>query len=186
MVIKVVNKRLREERFKQYVEKGYSANKIQKLLKDENLGMRRKVLLTRVREERGLRKRREGTEYKPILKEHKFKGLYRMSLIILDLPVHSTKTKPNYLGFRLTAFSLSRDLLLARQNQLKRTLLDKTIEYVGYDIRNWDGYDFHIGTENPVFIPMSEDEAFTRNNTWVFVVEQNGFELGGSKDSGRL
>lgn len=181
-----IDKRLRDERLSQYISEGYSANEIQRKLSAEGLGMRRKVLLSYIREERGLAKRREGIEYVPTIKESKFEGLFRLSLVILDLPIRSSKNNPNYYGFRLTAFSLSRDLLLARENQLKKLLLDKANGQVGYDIREWDNYEFHIGVESPTFIPMSESETFSRNGHWYYYVEHNGQEMDSSKDTGSI
>lgn len=107
--------------------------------------------------------------------------LYRMSMIISDVPVRSDRehNKPNYLGFRLTAFSTDRNYLSNQKTQLKQELIRLASDYLGYGkdcIFDWEGYEVYIGYEPPT--EVSGDLSL--NNTWFFVVEREGREQHGT------
>lgn len=170
------------------VSKGYSANKIQRELQKENLGFRRQKLLLEIRlmknQEHKLtpEKRQEWKErYTPKKYRKPEAGkigirekdkIYRMNIVISDVPVHSTPLNRNYLGFRLTAFSYSSADLNSQYLQLKQILIRLTSEYLGYDILDWENYDCYVGKESPVMMNVSN--AHSLNGTWLFKVERNG------------
>jgi len=73
----------RDQRIREYTDRGYPANRIQKELQNEGLGMQRKVLLERVRHYRGRGAPKRPERHIPIKyrrREHKhlaFYGTYR-------------------------------------------------------------------------------------------------------------
>lgn len=166
-----------------------SANQIQKQLRAKGLGIRRKVLLEEIRV---IKKKKITPEKrkKHIPKKYREKPkriiirepttLFRVSYIITDIPVHSKPFKRVYLGFRLTAFSISSDFLISRHDYLKRLLVKLSNEYLGSDILGWENYDVTIGIERPTRILVSQN----LNGVWIFRVEQEGSEI--YSRSGRL
>lgn len=56
----------RKKLIREYVKRGYSANKIQKELQKRGLGMRRKELLAKVREVKGISKKPHAEKHVPI------------------------------------------------------------------------------------------------------------------------
>lgn len=56
----------RNRLIKSYAQKGYSANRIQKMLRQKGLGLRRKELLRRVREVKKVKPRGTGAKYVPV------------------------------------------------------------------------------------------------------------------------
>jgi len=57
--------RERERLIREYVAQGYSANRIQKLLQEKGLGLRRKTLLAKIREVKGIPKKPHPFKYIP-------------------------------------------------------------------------------------------------------------------------
>lgn len=187
---KVTQKRQRAKIIRTGVISGKSSNQIQNELRVYGLGLRRKVLLQEIRAIKGIagyKKEREKYIPKKYRKERglgqvKFKDIekiYRMSFIIRDIPLHSTTLRRNYLGFRLTAFCISKDYLLQNEQHLKDTLKKETNIYCKtyYSLTNiFENYNWNhrIFIESPTEIIMSNAKRLT--NSWVFRVEKDGVE----------
>lgn len=172
------------EKIEQYYKKGYSANKIQKSLQKENLGMRRKSILAEIRLIKKQRlepakaQKHIPKKYRTTLVSKRIsrpETVYRVSFIIQDVPVHSKPFRRNYLGFRLTAFHVNPNVLINNERALKNTLIKLSSEYLGYDILDWENYTVYIGSESPVQINIPDVRYF--NGKWVFRVEKEGREL---------
>ena len=83
------------KRIKELVEEGYSANKIQEILKDEELGMKRQKLLGIIREIKGVKKKKHAKKHIPKKYRKKFLcceevaiiffGYNRVDFTIIDL-----------------------------------------------------------------------------------------------------
>lgn len=165
-----------------YVKLGYSANKIQKTLAKQKLGVRRKVLLEEIRYLRKTtvtpEKRKKGIPKKyrkkeiPIPPPPKPKAIYRCSLTILDVPVHSKAFKRNYLGFRLNAFCFDPNYLNHAMPQLQDRLVELANQYIKSDYIPKRYTD--IGIKSPELIPVYNPEAL--NKRWVFTIEREGIE----------
>ena len=182
--MRIKGKRKREalKKIKSFIEKGYSANRIQKELKKLNLGVRRKVLLEEIRTIRKIeittekRKKSIPKKYREpeiIIPPKKITELFRVSYIIPSIPVHSRPFKRRYLGFRLNAFSLNRNKLLNNHDRLKTLLIKLTSEYLGSDVTEWNQWDVSVGREFPVIVFVSKN----LNDMWFFAVEDEGKEI---------
>ena len=194
---RVTKKRQRAKIIREGVISGYTSKRIQNELRVMGIGLRRKVLLQEIRSIKGLpqykksnikftpkKYRKEGKE-KIIgvggeqVKLKELDKIYRMSFIIREIPLHSTTLKRNYLGFRLNAFSISKDYLLDNERYLKTQLKRETNKYCKtfyglsnvYENFNWS---HRINIENPTEIIMMN--ALRKNNTWIFRVEKEGLE----------
>lgn len=172
---------------KWYVQRDYSANEIQRRLKERGLGVRRKRLLAEVRSIKKIEITPEK-RIKHIPKKYREKyipplpligEIYRVSVIIPSIPVHSRAFRRNYLGFRLTAFSYSRKLLYDKIRELKIRLIEKAGSFI-----KSKAYieEFFIGVEYPVLISVSNPKFL--NGKWFFAVEKEGKEQYG--ESGYL
>lgn len=173
----------RWNRVKKLSKTKYSANKIQKILQKEGLGIRRKALLAELRyfrkkeitKEKRVKaipkKYRKPIIVKPIpIKE--LIELYRVSYIIPSIPVHSRPFKRRYLGFRLNAFSINKRKLLNNHTRLRRLLIELTSQYLRADVLNWNNWYITVGREYPTITFVSRK----LNNVWIFSVEQEGKE----------
>lgn len=168
-----------------YVARGFSSRQIQKGLRKRNLGLRRKVLLheirlikeTRVSEE--ARKRAVPRKYRkkpPVFPPPKIDKIYRTSIILQDIPVHSRPMKRNYLGFRLQAFSLNKEYLIQQYRYLKEILMRETNKYLGFvAMENFNWNHRVLGIEKCVLILVSN--ANRLHNIWIFRVEKEGSEI---------
>lgn len=176
----------RNKRLKWYVKSGFSANKIQKMLTKSGYGVRRKVLLAEIRlikKQQIIQEKRTKHIPRKYRKQEgqKFLGpqrifqLYRISLTITNIPVHSTYFNRNYLGFRLQAFHIDKNYLADRIIKLKLELLRLTNEFLHSNIEQWTGYDCYIGTEYPILINVTNPQAL--NGRYIFVAERDGKEL---------
>lgn len=167
---------------KEYASKGYSANKIQKLLKSDGLGMRRQRILQEVRLAKNKQVKENRFNYvpqkyrKPYIKIGKQTYLFRVSLILNDVPIHSKPFQRNYLGFRLQAFSTNEKLLRSKMSHLRSLLIELVEKYIGYRNSEWWFSDStYIGYEYPVL--MSVSNPYFLNNRWIFRVEKEGREI---------
>lgn len=182
-MVKIKHKRKRETRkaLESYIKKGYSANKIQKLLQKRKLGIRRKVLLSEIRSIKKIQIKPEK-RIKHIPKKYKKKifappvrelvELYRVSYIIPSIPVHSRPFKRVYLGFRLNVFSDNKKRLLNEHERLRNLLIELTSQYLGANVKEWNNWTVSIGREYPNIVFVSRKI----NNTWIFAVEKEGSE----------
>ena len=102
--------------------------------------------------------------------------IYRTSLIVQDIPVHSRPMKRNYLGFRLQAFSLDKDYLIQQYSYLRSILIKEANEYLGFNVfENFNWNHKVLGIERCILIPVSNADRF--NNIWIFRVEIEGSEI---------
>lgn len=118
---KIISKQQRNT-IRTYVKKGYSANKIQKKLKSQDLGIRRKTLLAEVRKIKGKKPKADRQKYTP----HK----YRIRRLKIDFPMmkqiagYSTvHGKPRRYQVAGTGKQLYRVMLLMSQHPPKRKFL---------------------------------------------------------------
>lgn len=168
---------------KWYASRGFSANEIQRGLQKRNLGMRRKRILEEVRLAKEQKVKTDRYKYIPkkyrppdYIKVGRQKYLFRCSLILNDVPVHSKPFKRNYLGFRLQAFSTNQKLLRAKIPQLKNLLISLVESYLGYPSSEWwFSYSTYIGYEYPTLTPVNN--AHFLNGRWIFRVEREGREV---------
>jgi len=87
----------REQLIKQYARKGYSANRIQKKLQKQKLGMRRAVLLAKVREYKRVPKRQVKRKEKPPVKVEKKPEIEKLNFLYdLRIRVAYISKKPNH------------------------------------------------------------------------------------------
>ena len=172
---------------KEYVDKGYSANRIQKELRKRKMGIRRKRLLAEVRsikeititKEKRIKHIPKKYKRKIVVKEkwelralkEERKPIYRMSLIIPSLPVHSRAFRRNYLGFRLNAFSFDKDYLLSKRAILKEELIKRTGKYIGSLVYAQEQV---VRVETPTSINVLNADYL--NGKWFFAVEKEGKE----------
>jgi len=182
-MVRIKYKRKREQRkaIESYVEKGYSSNKIQKLLREQNLGLRRKTLLSEIRSVKKVQITPEKRQ-KAIPKKYRKKlipppikeliELYRVSYIIPSIPIHSRPFKRVYLGFRINAFSNRKRHLLREHERLRRLLIQETSRYLGSNVLEWNNWYVTVGREYPTIVFVSRN----LNNMWIFSVEQEGKE----------
>lgn len=193
---KVSIKRARAKIIREMVFQAKTTTEIQNELKSKGLGIRRKTLLSEIRAIKGYRltdkerkkhipkkyrKKEKVTESFGGLEPEKLQTIHRMSLILRDLPLHSTTLARNYLGFRLTAFSLSESYLMEKKKELKQILIDETNKYTYkyYGLKDifdseYTNWSRKVNIEYPTEIITYKTNL---NNTWVFVVEKEGHEL---------
>ena len=200
-----LSRKTRQQRtIKKFIRKGYSSRQIQKELRKQDLGLRRKTLLREIRvvkfsktkivkgkkvtiwkkpksyEERA--KKGVPIKYRKKVKVKRLKELdkiYRMSLIIRDIPLHSKPYARNYLGFRLNCFALTKEELINAKRGLKLRLEKETNKYTGAlyslrDIYENPHWTHKISVEYPVQILVSNASRFHRS--WQFRVEKEGRE----------
>ena len=167
---------------KWYVSRDFSSRQIQKKLRKRGLGLRRKTLLHEIRIIKGVKVTKEERERaipkkyrKPIVFPlKKIEKIYRITLVIRDVPIHSEPFSRHYYGYHLFAFGLSKEELYRELSSLKRILLSKTCSFVHFDITGHPAYD-GIHMESPVLIFV--DNTIRLNRSWIFRVEHNGIEI---------
>ena len=166
---------------------GMSGNKIQKLLKDLDLGVRRKTLYEELRAIKGItisKEKREKSIPKKYRKEEigglgKVGQIYRGSLIISSVPLHSRPFERHYLGFRLNIFSYSKNEVYSVMRSMKKQF----IKMVGDKLKSFQyASEQVLGTENPKLINLTSPDYF--NGRWFFAVEEKGSDIG--SESGRI
>ena len=102
--------------------------------------------------------------------------IFRTSIILQDIPVHSKPFKPNYLGFRLQAFSLNKEYLLNQYNSLKNILIKESNKYLTFKcFENFNWNHKILGIERCALIPIRNARRF--HNIWIFRVEKEGIEI---------
>lgn len=168
---------------KGYTEKGYSANKIQRLLKEQGLGMRRKRILQEVRLSKKIEVKKDRFKYTPKKFRVREKTvspkpnmLFRVSLILNDVPVHSKPFRRNYLGFRLQAFHSDAKFLNSQISRLRDLLIDLVEKYLGYPSSEWwFSSSTYIGYEYATLVQVNN--PYFLNSRWIFRVEREGIEV---------
>jgi len=186
---------------------GMPANKIQKFLQSQGLGVRRKKLLAEIRAiktkgvyQRG-ETRKERIKYIPkkyrkkyekeqLRKEQKarvkwekkigkIRQIYRGSLIISSVPLQSTPFNRHYLGFRLNIFSYNKNEVYSALRSMK----EKFIKMVAKKLKSYPYADEQImGTEKPTKINVTNPDNL--NGRWFFTVEEKGSDI--DSESGRI
>lgn len=176
---KILSKKTKRFRIiKDSVDMGFSGNKIQKILQDTGYGMRRKKLYDEIRAIKKTpisKEKRERSIPKKYRKKRdgigigKVDSIYRGSLIISSVPLHSTPFNRNYLGFRLNIFSFDKREVYSAMRRLRRMF----IEMVGDYLRSFMyAQEQTLGVENPTKIFISNPEKY--NDRWFFAVEEKG------------
>jgi len=183
--------RILSKKTKQYrmiedcVSVGMSANKIQKFLQSQGLGVRRKKLLAEIRsikettvskekrEKSVPRKYRKGIAPKKWKKRAlKVGQIYRGSLIISSVPLHSTPFNRHYLGFRLNIFSYDKNEVYSAMRSMKKQFL----KMVGNKLKSFQyASDQVLGTEKPKKINVTNPDNL--NGRWFFAVEEKGSDI---------
>jgi len=178
--------RILSKKTKQYrmieegISVGMSANKIQKFLRSQGLGVRRKKLLAEIRSIKGITISKEKRK-KSIPKKYRKKiiggigkigQIYRGSLIISSVPLHSTPFNRHYLGFRLNIFSYYKNDVYSAMRNMKKQFL----KMVGNKLKSFQyASDQILGTENPKKINVTNPNNL--NNRWFFAVEEKGSDI---------
>lgn len=176
---RIVSKKTKQYRIiKDLIEKDYSANKIQIELRLYGIGVRRKKLLAEIRSIKGKQITKEKREKhipkkyrkeKPKRRKLKFGEIYRGSLIISSVPLHSRPFNRRYIGFRLNIFSFDKNEVYSGLRSLKRMFIKKVGDYLS-------SYQYAseqiMGTEKPIKIIVSNPEKL--NGTWNYAVEEKG------------
>lgn len=106
------------------------------------------------------------------LKEERVKErnkIFRVSLAIKNVPLHSTPQKPVYYGFLIQAWSLNLEYLRSKLSGLKSKMLELMREHL--ISQNYvDDLKGYVSVEYPVEIIGNE----SLNHVWRFKVEKNG------------
>jgi len=162
-----------------------SSRKIQKLLRENGLGVRRKTLLAEMRaikkttvskekREKSIPKkyRKDIAKKKWIDKTKKIGYIYRGSLIISSVPLHSRPFDRHYLGFRLNIFSYSKKAVYDALRNMKKDFIKKVGDY----LKSFSyAQEQVMGTENPTKINVINPDAL--NGKWFFAVEEKGSDI---------
>lgn len=103
-----------------------------------------------------------------------FKGeeenrIYRVSLAIKNVPLHSTSQKPIYYGFLMQAWSSNLEYLRDKIYGLKTKMFELMRKYL-ISIAYVDDLKGELHIESPVEISGSQ----SLNHIWRFKVEKNG------------
>lgn len=173
---------IQREVLEKYINKGYSTNRIQKLLSASGHGVRRKILLNEIRIIKGS-KVSDIKKQRSVPKKYRKRGgsslpsgrIYRVSLILNDVPIHSKPFKRNYVGFRLQCFSINQKYLMDNMRVFREILIKEVEQYIGYSSSEWwFSNSTYIGKEYPVVVGVSNFNFL--NGRWIFKVESNGRE----------
>ena len=185
---RILSKKTKQYRIiKDCVDAGISGNKIQKLLQENGLGVRRKKLYAEIRAIKGkelfkekskksIPKKYRKEEKEPVKKWKKrgfgFGYIYRGSLIISSVPLHSTPFSRHYLGFRLNIFSYDKNVVYNALRNMKKQF----IRMVGDRLRSLPYADEQVmGTEKPTKINVTNPDSL--NGKWFFAVEEKGSDI---------
>lgn len=169
---------------KEMTLEGYSSKRINRILKEiYGSGIRRTRLLQEMRAIKEDRKKIDREKYIP-KKYRKYKKagfgeigkIYRGSLIISSVPLHSKPFDRHYLGFRLTIFGYSRNDVKSAMNAMK----DKFLDMVATKLKS-ENYakEQTLGTENPRLITATNTDSL--NGKWFYAIEEKGKDID-SKD----
>lgn len=180
----------RKTRIRRLMEDCYSVDmsgaSTLKLLQENGLGLRKKKFYE---EWRTITKKdiKEGKREKSIPKKYRKedKGLkkwerkslgigqiYRGSLIISSVPLHSTPFNRHYLGFRLNVFSFDKKSVSSALNSMKNDFLKKVGDY----LRSFAyAQGQTLGIESATRITVTNTKNL--NNKWFFAVEEKGKDI---------
>jgi len=169
------------------VSVGMSGNKIQKLLQDVGLGVRRKTLYAEMRAIKGetvskekrrksipkkYRKEEVTPQKKWVDRTRKTGYIYRGSLIISSVPLHSRPFDRHYLGFRLNVFSYSKKEVYSALRGLKKMFISRVGDY----LKSFQyAQEQVMGTENPTKINVTNPDSL--NGKWFYAVEEKGSDI---------
>lgn len=183
-MVRILSKKTRTQRaIQDGLALGMSGNQIQKMLSNVGLGIQRKKLyeeirsikgetITKEKREKSIPKKYRKQESKKSMK--KYGEIYRGSLIISSLPLHSTPFNRNYIGFRMNFFSIDKNEVKRAMNIYEK----KFIEMVGDKVRSYmygkESYET-MGIESVVKIAVSNPENL--NGKWFFAVESKGKDI---------
>lgn len=185
----------RKTRIRRIMEDAYSVDmsgaSTLRLLRENGLGVRKKKFYeewrTLTKKEISKEKREKSIPKKYRKKaEKKWKEkalgigqIYRGSLIISSVPLHSTPFNRHYLGFRLNVFSYDKKEVSSALNSLKKDFLKKVGDY----LRSKAYADEQImGIESATKITLTNPEQY--NGRWFFAVEEKGKDI--DSDSGYI
>src|SRR3989304_3789503 len=101
----------REFLIKYSIKHNYSFNRTQKLLKQKQVGIRRQVLLTKLRAEKQIK-------------------LYRLGWTIKNIPLHSSSQKPIYYGFLMQGFNIDLEYLRSKASGLKSKMMQLMVKHL--------------------------------------------------------
>lgn len=162
-----------------------SGNATLKLLRELDLGIRRKTFYeewrniigksepSKEKREKSVRKKyRKEAPKKWKKKALKLGQIYRGSLIISSVPLHSSPFNRRYLGFRLNVFSYDKKEVYSALRNMKKQF----IKMVGDRLRSKPYADEQVlGTENPTKINVTNPDSL--NGKWFFAVEEKGSDI---------
>lgn len=167
------------------VSVGMSGNKIQKFLQNQGIGIRRKKLYEEIRaikKQTVSEEKRKKSIPKKYRKEERIKKwrekalkvgqIYRGSLIISSVPLHSIPFNRRYLGFRLNIFSYDKKAVYDALRDMKKQF----IRMVGDRLKSKPYADEQVmGTEKPTKINITNPDSL--NGKWFFAVEEKGSDI---------
>lgn len=182
---KTIKNRKRRSLIEASLSEGLSGNDIQKLLQSRKLGVQRKKLYEEIRSIQGTQLRKEKSE-KSIPKKYRkkrggglvkttFGKIYRGSLILSSIPLHSTPFNRKYLGFRMNIFSFDKDEVKKALNSMKKQFLrmiGDDLKSYRYGAESWET----LGTEGVVLITVSNPDNL--NGKWFYAKEEHGRDTG--------
>lgn len=170
------------ETIKELTFLGFSSRDINKSLRDAyGSGIRRKILLQEMSSAKGLGETSKEKRTKSIPKKYRTPKpvikdnvgyIYRGSLIVSSVPLHSRPFNRHYLGFRLNVFSYSKSEVLKALNSMKKEF----IRMIGNELGSLPyakeqtlgrGID-RIAVRNPDSL----------NGKWFFAIEEQGRDIG--------
>ena len=164
---------------------GMSGNKIQKFLQSQGMGIRRKKLYEEIRaikKQTVSEEKRKKSIPKKYRKEERIRKwrekalkvgqIYRGSLIISSVPLHSRPFDRRYLGFRLNVFSYDKKAVYDALRDMKKSF----IRMVGDKLKSKPYADEQVlGTEKPTKINVTNPDSL--NGKWFFAVEEKGSDI---------
>lgn len=166
------------------VREGYSANKIQTELRVSVYGgVRRKILLAEIRSIKGVSEPTKEKIEKSIPTKYRKKGvgvgiglgigeIYRGSLIISSVPLHSTPFNRHYLGFRFNVFSYNKNDVYDTLRSMKKEFIRMVANKLG---NNLYAQEQTLGLESPTLINVLNSNRL--NGKWFFAVEEKGKDI---------
>lgn len=167
------------------VSVGMSGNKIQKFLQNQGMGIRRKKLYEEIRaikKQTVSEEKRKKSIPKKYRKEERIRKwrekalkvgqIYRGSLIISSVPLHSIPFNRRYLGFRLNVFSYDKKAVYDALRDMKKQF----IRMVGDKLKSKPYADEQVlGTEKPTKVNVTNPDSL--NGKWFFAVEEKGSDI---------
>lgn len=176
----ISKKILQYRAIKKHLKSGLSANQIQKKLREEKLGIRRKKLLQEIRliekREKPLAQRQKyiPLKYRKRLApppKIKTESIFRLCVVMNNVPISSRLFNRNYLGMRICGFSFNPSLLDI--GKLKEELYKQVEHYIKYNRSVW-WWTPEIGIKYVEEINIHNPQML--NSRWIFRVEKDGIE----------